>query len=287
MRRMNTSHFIACGVLAGGIWPGSTRPEAQSVATVRRCERAADGQGRRARRPDGDCPRREDRVDRSPAAKAQIPAGAVRIDGKGKFLMPGLAEMHAHIPGGKAPDAAVERTLFLYVANGITTIRGMLGDPRHLGLSRARREGRDRQPAHLHVGSVVQRQDGVDEGDGRRDGHRAEEGRLRPAEDSPRRAARRVRRAGGQGRRTEDPVCRPCAGATSACTGRSRRSTASIDHLDGYVEALANEPAAPSQFFGTQPDERRSTSRGFRRSSRRRRRRGSGRFRRRSCWTAC
>src|SRR5919108_3535487 len=67
-----------------------------------------------------------------PAASAKIPEGAIRVDGKGKFLMPGLAEMHAHIPGGKAPDAAVERTLFLYVANGVTTIRGMLGDPRHL-----------------------------------------------------------------------------------------------------------------------------------------------------------
>ena len=48
----------------------------------------------------------------TPAAKAQVPAGAVRIEAKGKFLMPGLAEMHAHIPGGAAPDQAVERTLF-------------------------------------------------------------------------------------------------------------------------------------------------------------------------------
>ena len=61
-----------------------------------------------------------------------MPAGAVRVEGKGKFLMPGLAEMHAHIPGGAATNQAVERTLFLYAANGVTTIRGMLGDPRHL-----------------------------------------------------------------------------------------------------------------------------------------------------------
>ena len=68
----------------------------------------------------------------APAAKAQVPAGALKVDGKGKFLMPGLGELHAHIPGGKSPDADVERTLFLYVANGVTTIRGMLGDPRHI-----------------------------------------------------------------------------------------------------------------------------------------------------------
>ena len=67
-----------------------------------------------------------------PASSVTVPPGAQRIDGKGRFLMPGLAEMHAHIPGGAAADSTVERTLFLYAANGITTIRGMLGDPRHL-----------------------------------------------------------------------------------------------------------------------------------------------------------
>ncbi len=68
----------------------------------------------------------------APASQAQVPAGAVKVDGKGRTLMPGLGELHAHIPGGKAPETEIERTLFLYVANGVTTIRGMLGDPRHL-----------------------------------------------------------------------------------------------------------------------------------------------------------
>ena len=69
-----------------------------------------------------------------PAADAQVPAGATKVDAKGKFLMPALAEMHAHVPGGQAPDAAVERVIFLYAANGIGTIRSMLGHPRHLPL---------------------------------------------------------------------------------------------------------------------------------------------------------
>lgn len=55
------------------------------------------------------------------------------IDGKGKYLMPGLAEMHAHIPGNQNMDL-LEETLFLYLSNGITTIRGMLGQPYHLEL---------------------------------------------------------------------------------------------------------------------------------------------------------
>ena len=69
-----------------------------------------------------------------PAKDTPLPARAVRVNGTGKFLIPGLAEMHAHIPGGQASDSVVHRTLFLYVAGGITTIRGMLGHPRHLEL---------------------------------------------------------------------------------------------------------------------------------------------------------
>src|SRR5688572_7275468 len=64
-------------------------------------------------------------------APARLPDGAVRVDGRGKFLMPALAEMHAHIPNN---PAEAEGVLFLYVANGIGTIRSMLGDPSHFRL---------------------------------------------------------------------------------------------------------------------------------------------------------
>jgi imidazolonepropionase-like amidohydrolase len=62
-----------------------------------------------------------------PANKIKVPEGAARIDGIGKYLMPGLAEMHGHIPPPQAPKQETEAVLFLYVANGITTVRGMLG----------------------------------------------------------------------------------------------------------------------------------------------------------------
>lgn len=55
------------------------------------------------------------------------------VDGTGKYLMPGLAEMHAHIPGNRNMEL-LEETLFLYLSNGITTIRGMLGVPYHIEL---------------------------------------------------------------------------------------------------------------------------------------------------------
>ena len=65
--------------------------------------------------------------------ETQIPTGATVIDGGGRYLVPGLAEMHAHVPGANDRDYA-EEVLFLYVANGITTARGMLGQPVHLEL---------------------------------------------------------------------------------------------------------------------------------------------------------
>jgi imidazolonepropionase-like amidohydrolase len=67
-----------------------------------------------------------------PANRVTIPVGAVRIDGRGKYLMPGLAEMHGHIPGQNVQFA--ERVAFLYVAGGVTTVRGMQGHPNQFEL---------------------------------------------------------------------------------------------------------------------------------------------------------
>ena len=58
---------------------------------------------------------------------------AMLIDAKGKYLIPGLGEMHAHVPPVDDLEPSKE-VLFLFAANGITTIRGMLGHPRHLEL---------------------------------------------------------------------------------------------------------------------------------------------------------
>jgi imidazolonepropionase-like amidohydrolase len=47
------------------------------------------------------------------------PAGAQVVDGQGRFLIPGLWDMHAHM------EATGESSLQLYVANGVTGIRDM------------------------------------------------------------------------------------------------------------------------------------------------------------------
>jgi hypothetical protein len=69
-----------------------------------------------------------------PTASTAVPAGATRIDGAGRYLIPGLAEMHGHLPGANA--AVAEDILFLYVAAGATTVRGMQGHPSQLELKR-------------------------------------------------------------------------------------------------------------------------------------------------------
>jgi hypothetical protein len=62
-----------------------------------------------------------------PAARVRVPKDALRVDGRGKFLMPGLIDMHVHV-------FSDFREMRLFVANGITTVRNMAGQPKHLKL---------------------------------------------------------------------------------------------------------------------------------------------------------
>jgi imidazolonepropionase-like amidohydrolase len=67
-----------------------------------------------------------------PAGTVRVPAGAVRIDGARQFLMPGLADMHAHFAtsGNAARDSEEnEHLASIFVAHGITTVRSMRGSP--------------------------------------------------------------------------------------------------------------------------------------------------------------
>ena len=66
------------------------------------------------------------------AASVKAPAGAMRVDGAGKYLMPGLGEMHGHLTAAYLPKEAAADILFLYIANGVTTVRAMLGNPEAL-----------------------------------------------------------------------------------------------------------------------------------------------------------
>ena len=188
--------------------------------------------------------------DRITAVRAgeKPPARATILDGTGKFLMPALAEMHAHVPGGNAPDAAIERVMALYAANGLATIRGMLGHPRHLELREKLRRGDIIGPELFTSGPSFN-------------------GQSAPAPAAAVKMVLAQKQAGydflkihpGLSRATFDALAEAAAGAgitfsghVPAEVGLARALEAkyrTIDHLDGYVEALAASQAA-SDFFG-------------------------------------
>ncbi|MGZ8844657.1 MAG: amidohydrolase family protein [Pyrinomonadaceae bacterium] len=57
----------------------------------------------------------------TPTRRDRIARGAQTIDGSGKFLIPGLWDMHVHF-------TSVESTFPLFIANGVTGIRNMGGE---------------------------------------------------------------------------------------------------------------------------------------------------------------
>ena len=251
MNPMNTPKLIACGVLAGGVVAGlAMKPDAQSVTTAFVGVSVLPMDKETVLADQTVVVQDAKIVSVAPSAKAQIPAGAVRVEGKGKFLMPGLAEMHAHIPGGNAPDSAVERTLFLYAANGITTIRGMLGDPRHLVYRERAAKGEIVSPLIYTSGPSFN-------------------GKTASTKEMAVDAVIAQKKAGydllkihpGVPRDVFDALVAkadelkiPFAGHVPAAVGLQRAldaKYASIDHLDGYVEAMAKNPETVSQFFGT------------------------------------
>ena len=59
------------------------------------------------------------------ASEGKIPKGAQVVDGAGKFLIPGLWDMHVHTFFGEQAPAGRDVTLPLFVANGITGVRDM------------------------------------------------------------------------------------------------------------------------------------------------------------------
>ncbi|HEX3125009.1 MAG TPA: amidohydrolase family protein, partial [Rhodanobacteraceae bacterium] len=58
----------------------------------------------------------------------QIPEGALRVDGHGRFLIPGLVDMHVHLFNLYSHRPPNDWTFPLYVANGVTGVREMRGD---------------------------------------------------------------------------------------------------------------------------------------------------------------
>ncbi len=187
-----------------------------------------------------------------PAGSVKIPAGAVPVNGAGKYLIPGLGEMHAHIPPGAASDSEIARTLELWALNGVTTVRGMLGIPKHLEFRDRANRGEILSPRIWTSGPSFSNS-------------------SVPNADSAARMVIAEQKLGydflkihpGVPREAFDSMAANAdrlgirfAGHVPLDVGLHRALEArywSIDHLDGYVEALAlNPPKTPKDdgFFG-------------------------------------
>lgn len=70
------------------------------------------------------------------AAKVKVPNDATIVQGRGKYLIPGLVDMHTHLlsDGDEYPDSIAPDELRVMVANGVTTVRFMIGTPELLKL---------------------------------------------------------------------------------------------------------------------------------------------------------
>lgn len=70
------------------------------------------------------------------ASRVKVPSNAVRIEASGKYLIPGLVDMHTHLlsDSNEFPDSIAPDELRVMVANGVTTVRFMIGTPELLAL---------------------------------------------------------------------------------------------------------------------------------------------------------
>ncbi|MBA3557167.1 MAG: amidohydrolase family protein [Gemmatimonadaceae bacterium] len=172
-----------------------------------------------------------------PASSIRVPAGVERIEARGKYLLPGLAEMHGHIPPPSAPAAFIENVLFLYVANGITTVRGMLGAPNQLELREKAKSGAIVAPTLYLAGPSLNGNSVNSPADAERmvreqkaqgwDLLKVHPGLTRDEYDAMVRAARDVGISFGGHVPAEVGLAHALASGQET-----------IDHLDGYVEYL-------------------------------------------------
>jgi hypothetical protein len=179
-----------------------------------------------------------------PTSAVKVPEGATVIDGRGKFLLPGLTEMHGHIPAPTSTSQYIEDVLFLYVANGVTTVRGMQGAAGQLLLRDRSARGEIVAPTLYLAGPALS-------------GNTA----RTPAEAEA--IVRQQKKEGwdllkiqtGLSLETYEAIVRTAhevgirsGGHVPAAVGveRAMAGQETIDHLDGYAEVLGGQSAPVS-----------------------------------------
>ena len=170
-------------------------------------------------------------------ASVRMPAGAVVVDGTGRFLVPGLTDMHVHLPGPAARPSRAENELFSYVANGVTAVRSMAGSIHHLRLRERIDAGELMGPTLVLAGPGL-------------DGERVKspEDGEREVREQKARGFDLVKILPGLSLASYDAIVKTARDANITFAGHvpadvgirhaieSRQST--IEHLDGYLELL-------------------------------------------------
>ena len=186
------------------------------------------------------------------SSEAEIPEGATVVEGD-FYVMPGLTEMHAHIPSSQQGKDVIENNLKLYLSQGITTIRGMLGQKAHLELREQAATGEIISPRIFTAGPPIS-------------------GNTVSTPESARQKVQNQNVAGydllkllpGLPINIFEAVAEEAnkvgiefSGHISQSVGLERSLDAgqgSIEHLDRYMEFLAGDPAArndpPIIYFG-------------------------------------
>jgi len=96
------------------------------------------------------------KISKVAACPVAAPADARHIDGRGKFLIPGLMDIHVHLRGGPADERAGIRALHSYIYSGVTTILDCGNNPDYIfKLRDMERAGRIAAPRLLAVGGIV------------------------------------------------------------------------------------------------------------------------------------
>lgn len=95
-----------------------------------------------------------DKIARVASCPVEAPAGARRIEGTGKFLIPGLMDVHVHLRG---PDERTGiRALQSYIYSGVTTILDLGNNPDYIfKLRDMERSGQIVSTRLLAAGSIV------------------------------------------------------------------------------------------------------------------------------------
>ena len=101
-----------------------------------------------------------DRIETVSRAPLDVPDGTTRIDGRGRYLIPGLMDMHIHLTGGRGRDGPNEQAgiqaLHGFLYSGYTSVFDAGNNPDYIfGLRERERAGELVAPRIFATGGVV------------------------------------------------------------------------------------------------------------------------------------